>query len=213
MNLAPLFSLTDWVVRVMDALGPWGAGLLVLIENVFPPIPSELVLPLAGFTAQQGRFSVTWAIIACTVGSVVGAWVLYWLGHRLGRERTRAALRRLPLFEMRDFDRADGWFTRHGRTSVLLGRMIPGVRSFISIPAGLAGMPAWQFTAYTTLGSLAWNSLLIGAGYLLGAQWHRVGGYVDRASTFVTIAIVALLAWFIVHRARKHRRDPEAARR
>ncbi|RYJ01620.1 MAG: DedA family protein, partial [Actinomycetales bacterium] len=141
----------------MGAIGAPGVGLLLAVEAVFPPIPSEIVLPLAGFAANQGTLSLTGALIWSTIGSVVGALVLYGGGHRLGRDRVLRLWLRLPLVEERDFVRTEEWFARHGEKAVFFGRMVPLFRSLISIPAGINRMPLARFLVLTTVGSAIWN--------------------------------------------------------
>jgi len=201
-----LTGLVGVAADVMDALGEVGVGLLVAAENLFPPIPSELVLPLAGFLAAQGRLSLTLTIIAATVGSVAGAQVLYEAGRRLGVRRIRAIVGRLPLMQTDDVDRAEAWFARHGQSAVLFGRCLPVVRSLISVPAGVARMPRWRFVLLTGLGSLTWNATFIGGGYALGAQFERVEEYSGYLNLAVYAAIVVLLV-LGVRRALRDRRE------
>jgi membrane protein DedA with SNARE-associated domain len=200
-----LTGLAGWVVDVVDALGPVGVGLLVALENLFPPIPSEVVLPVAGFVASQGRMSLLGAIVGATLGAVVGAWLLYLIGAAFGRERIRRWLAKVPLMEVEDLDRAEAWFVRHGGAAVLIGRCVPVVRSLISIPAGLERMPVGRFLAYTALGSAVWNSALIGAGYLLGAQWEDVGHYADYLN-YVVYAVIAVIVVKFVWTGLRRRR-------
>lgn len=200
-----LTGLAGVVVDVVEALGAVGVGLLVLAENLFPPIPSEVVLPLAGFLAGQGRMSLTAVVVAATIGSVAGALVLYALGRLYGRERLARLLDRLPLTGREDLEAAELWFLRHGGKAVLFGRLVPGVRSLVSIPAGVAAMPLPRFIAYTTLGSAAWNLLLILLGYELGQHWHDVGEYSDVLSKAVIAAIVGAVLFFAVRRYLRQR--------
>lgn len=188
-------TVLDWVVLVMRTVGSPGVGLATAVETVFPPLPSELVLPLAGYTASQGYYSVTAAIAWATAGSLVGALVLYWLGAAWGLERICALADRIPLMHAEDVRRAVAWFGRHGRTAVFVGRLVPGVRSLISIPAGVDRMPLLRFCVFTTAGSLIWNAALILAGYELGAQWHVVEGYVGGIGNvvYVLLAVVAVV--------------------
>lgn len=202
-----LTGLVGVAADVIDALGEVGVGLLVLAENLFPPIPSELVLPLAGFLAAQGRLSLTLTIIAATAGSVLGALALYEAGRQLGVRRVRAIVGRLPLMQVEDVDRSVAWFARHGQKAVLLGRCLPVVRSLISVPAGVAHMPRGRFLLLTGLGSLVWNTAFIGGGYALGAQFDRVeeySGYLD----LVVYAAIAVLLVLGVRRAVRDRREP-----
>ena len=169
-------AVLDWVVLVMRTIGSPGVGVATALETVFPPVPSELVLPLAGYTASQGHYGLWPAIAWATAGSLVGALTLYWLGAAWGLERICALADRIPLMHAEDVRRAVAWFGRNGRKAVFFGRLVPGVRSLVSIPAGVDRMPLGTFCVYTTAGSLAWNAALILAGYELGAQWHRVEG-------------------------------------
>ncbi len=193
-----------WVLSLMTTIGEIGVGLAVLIETFFPPIPSEAVLPGAGFLAWDGRMNVWWAIVAATVGSLLGAWIWYGLGALLGRDRTRWIFVKVPLLETADFDKAEAFFARWGGAAVFFGRCVPLVRSFISIPAGIERMRLWSFTVYTLAGSLLWNGIWIGLGFAFGPaidpvleRWSGV------LSTLVLIAIGLAVLWFVVVRARK----------
>ncbi len=188
-----LTGLVGVAADVMEALGEIGVGLLVAAENLFPPIPSEVILPLAGFLAAQGRLSLTLTVVAATVGSVLGALVLYEAGRALGLRRIRAIVVRLPLMQGQDVDRADEWFARYGQPAVLFGRCLPVVRSLISVPAGVARMPRGRFLLLTGLGSLAWNCVFVGGGYLLGAQFEQVEEYSSYLNYAVYAAILVLL--------------------
>ena len=187
----------------MRTIGAPGVGVATALETVFPPVPSEVVLPLAGYTASQGHYGLVAAIVCATVGSVVGALVLYYLGVAWGKERLCATAERIPLLHARDVERAIGWFGSHGRRAIFLGRLVPGIRSFISIPAGIDRMPLPQFTAYTAAGSLVWNTVLIGAGYELGEQWHRVEQHVGDVASVVYVLLGLAVAWFVVRRLRQ----------
>ncbi|MHB1064874.1 MAG: DedA family protein [Georgenia sp.] len=202
---APLTGVAAWAVSVMESLGGFGAALLIALENLFPPLPSEVILPLAGFTASQGSLGLIEVIVWCTGGSVVGAWVLYGVGAILGRTRTRAIMNWLPLVKIEDVDRTEAWFDRHGKSTVFIGRMIPIFRSLISIPAGITRMPLLLFTALTLAGSLIWNTALILAGYWLGEQWHVVESYVGTLTYVVIGVVAAALAWFAISRVRTMR--------
>ncbi|MBO3095651.1 DedA family protein [Cellulomonas dongxiuzhuiae] len=192
-----LTGLAGWVVSVIDTLGPLGVGLLVALENLFPPIPSEVVLPVAGYVASQGGMSLTWAIVAATAGAVVGAWALYGLGATLGRARIRRWLEKIPLMEPEDLDGAEQWFVRHGGAAVLVGRWVPVVRSLISVPAGVERMNLGRFTLYTLLGSAVWNGGLVWAGHLLGSQWDDIGRYSDWLNAAVYAVIGVMLVRFV----------------
>lgn len=146
-------------------------------------------------------------IIAATVGSLLGAWALYGLGAWLGEARIRTLLRRLPLMHESDLDRAQSWFDRHGGTAVLIGRIIPVVRSLVSIPAGVQRMPLWRFTLYTAVGSGVWNTIFVVLGYVLGSQWSTVGDYSDLLNAVVMVAIVLAVVWFVGKRTLAARRE------
>ena len=189
-----LSSLAQWVQDVIEQLGYVGVALLVVLENVFPPIPSEIVLPFAGFVAQQGSYSVVLMILAATVGSVIGALIMYWIAAIIGDERLHAFTRKFGKWvQIREADltRAEEWFDRHAMSAVLVGRCVPLIRSVVSIPAGFRRMKLVPYIAYTFLGSLVWNIALVGAGAVLGENWERVEPVV---ATFQWIVIVVILA-------------------
>ncbi|TDD52222.1 DedA family protein [Saccharopolyspora elongata] len=196
-----------WVISVMEALGGPGAGMIVALENLFPPIPSEVILPLAGFTASQGNMSVIGAILWTTLGSLIGALALYGIGATLGRDRTRAIAAKIPLVKISDIDRTEAWFAKHGIKAVFFGRMIPLFRSFISLPAGVERMRLATFTLFTTLGSLIWNTVFVLAGYLLGQSWYLVEEYAGLFSRAVLITAILTVAAFIAIRIRNNRRE------
>jgi membrane protein DedA with SNARE-associated domain len=197
-------AVLDWVVLVMRTVGSPGVGLATALETVFPPVPSELVLPLAGYTARLGYYRVLAAVAWAPAGSLVGALVLYWLGAAWGLERICTLADRIPLMHAHDVRRAVAWFSRHGRTAVFVGRLVPGVRSLISIPAGIDRMPLLRFCAFTTAGSLVWNAALILAGYELGEQWHVVEGYVGPASN-VVYGLIGVVVVVVAARRLRHR--------
>ena len=204
-NTTELTGVAAWAVDIMEALGGPGAGLIIALENLFPPLPSEVILPLAGFTASQGTFSLTGAIAWTTLGSVVGALALYLLGAALGRDRFRALWRRMPLVNMDDLDRTEAWFGRHGGKAIFFGRMIPIFRSLISIPAGIERMPLLKFAALTLLGSAIWNTIFVVAGYQLGENWDVVEGYAGIFQKVVIVVVALLVVWWVVRRLRARR--------
>lgn len=207
---AELDGLAGWVVDVMEAIGAPGAGLLVALENLFPPLPSEVILPLAGFTASQGNFSLVGAIFWTTLGSVVGAIALYWIGVALGRRRLRVIVDKMPLVDLDDLDRTEAWFDRHGKATVFFGRMVPIFRSLISIPAGIERMNFPLFILLSAAGSLIWNSIFVVAGYFLGENWHIAEQYAGVFSRIVVIAVLIFLVWWVVRRVRRNRRNRAA---
>ena len=196
-------DIGGWVLDVIAALGYVGLALLLIAENLFPPIPSEVVLPLAGFLVGRGDLVFWQALLASTFGSVVGALILYALGRYGGRKLVLRYGRFLHVDED-GLDRADGWFRRYGDWVVLFARVVPLARSVVSIPAGTMKMPAGRFTTLTALGSLAWNSLLIGAGVILGANWQRVEAWIGSYSNVVlAVAALAVATLLVLRHLRK----------
>ncbi|MEE1794315.1 DedA family protein [Streptomyces sp. BE308] len=209
----PPGGIAGWAAGLVDTLGGPGAGLAIALENLFPPLPSEIILPLTGFAASQGVLSLASALFWTTLGSVVGAVVLYGIGRVFGRERMRRFWAKLPLVKVSDLERTEQWFARHGTKAVLLGRMVPVFRSLISVPAGVERMPLPTFVALTTAGSLLWNTVLVMAGYWLGDQWDLVETYVGVLSTVVLALVLLAAVGYVAVRVRgrkraQHRRTP-----
>jgi membrane protein DedA with SNARE-associated domain len=200
-------GIAGWASGLVETMGGPGAGLAIALENLFPPLPSEVVLPLTGFAAGQGVLSLASALFWTTLGSVVGATVLYWLGVLLGRRRLHAIWAKLPLVKPADLERTEEWFARHGTKAVFFGRMVPVFRSLISVPAGVERMPLATFLLLTTAGSLIWNSVLVLAGYWLGDQWGVVEQYVGVFSKVVGVLAVVALVVFLVKRVSQHRSE------
>ena len=197
-----LTALVDRAVSLMEVIGPEGAGLAIALENLFPPLPSEVILPMAGLTASRGTFTLFEALLWTTLGSIVGAFLLYGLGRWLGAERLRTLAAKIPLMHPEDIDSTVAWFERHGGKAVFFGRMLPIFRSLISIPAGVTRMPVWRFGLLTAAGSLVWNTVFVLAGFLLGESWHVVEMYADILQYFVIGAAVIGVAWFVYVRTR-----------
>lgn len=216
-----LGDLANWVQDVINQFGYLGVALLVVIENVFPPIPSEIVLPFAGFVAQQGASAVNATadaaqsdttvvgmMIAATVGSVVGALILYFVSAAIGPERLRGFVERFGKWfgvKRSDLVRAEEWFDRRSSAAVLVGRCVPLIRSIVSIPAGFRRMKLTSFVVLTAIGSAVWNIALIGAGAVLGDQWERVGEYVGVFQWLVIAAVLLVLVRFVVLRLKNRR--------
>jgi membrane protein DedA with SNARE-associated domain len=198
-----LDGLVDWVTSVVETLGYGGVAFLVALENLFPPIPSEVVLPLAGFVAANGDASFWGMVAAATIGSMVGAFLLYGISAAIGPVRLRALVVRYGKWfrlDEADLDRTEEWFDRRANSAVLICRCIPLMRSLISIPAGFRRMSLVPFTLYTLLGSLVWNVLLVGAGYLLGERWSQVEQPLDLFKNAVLVAIAAAVGWYVWRR-------------
>lgn len=191
----------DWIAAFLDSGGAWAIAALMFLENVFPPIPSELIMPLAGFNAARGGTPLWQALLAGGLGSLAGAWFWYLAGRAFGAHRLRrliASHGRWLTLTLSEFEAAEGWFNRYGAAVVFFGRFIPTVRTLISIPAGIERMPQGRFLAFTALGSFIWSGGLMLAGYLLEDQYDRVEHWIDPLSTAVVIGIVALYVWRVI---------------
>ena len=191
----------EWVLSVIESWGYPGIFFLMLAENVFPPIPSEVIMPLAGYLSASGQLSFWPTVLVGTLGSVLGTSLWYVVGAGIGAARLKRWAARhgrwLPLSPS-DIDRAQAWFDRYGGLAVLTGRMAPVVRTLISVPAGVARMPWLRFLGYTALGSLLWTLLLTGAGLLLEANYHRVADVIDPLSTLVVVTVVVVYLYRVV---------------
>ncbi|NES28779.1 DedA family protein [Micromonospora terminaliae] len=198
-------GLTGWVASVIDSFGAVGVALLVALESIIPPIPSEVVLAMAGYLAAEGRFNLVLIVLAATAGSLLGALVLYWLGAALGEERLKRWLDHIPLVDREDLEKADRWFERHGRWAVLIGRVVPVVRSLVSVPAGANRMPLGEFILLTTLGSGVWNALIVGAGFALGSRWERVNQYSDWFNYAIFAVFAVMIVSWVVKKVRRRR--------
>ncbi len=200
-------GLTGFAADLLNSFGEFGVGVLVFIEVLVPPIPSEVILPFAGYLSQAGDLQIGWLIFWSTAASLVGALVLYWLGAAVGMSRAIDLIARTKLVSRSDLERGAEWFTRHGSWSVLVGRVIPGVRSLISIPAGAARMGLTRFCLYTVIGSGIWNTFLIGMGAALGTQHELLDQYLGYVDYVVYAAIAIALVTLVVRRYREHRRS------
>jgi len=203
-----LAGLAGWASDVIQSLGYVGIAVLIALENLLPPIPSEVILPLAGFLVGRGRFEFLPVLVASTAGSLTGALALYGLGWWLGEYRLRRFVGRFGRFlllDEADLDRAIGWFKRYGGRAVFFGRLVPGVRSLISVPAGIERMPIWRFVAYTFGGSALWNALLVGVGWILGDQWAQVRQYTQVLQYALLAAAIGAVAWFLWRRLVRRR--------
>lgn len=191
----------EWVVSTIDSWGYWGVFLLMVAENVFPPIPSEVIMPLAGFLAGRGDMSLFVTLIVGTTGSVLGTMMWYYIGMWIGEARLKrwaAKHGRLLTVSPSDIDTAREWFNRHGAAAVFFGRMIPAIRTLISVPAGLSNMPMWKFLVYTVLGSAIWTALLTFAGLLLHENYALVADYVDPLSKVVVVTVIAVYIYRVI---------------
>lgn len=207
--MGPVTTLTDRVIDVIESIGEVGVGLLIALETILPPIPSEVILPFAGFAAHDGRLNVVLAWVCATLGSLVGALVLYGLGLKFSYERLHhlAERRWFFLFGVRDLERGMRFFDDHGSLVVFVGRFIPLIRSIVSVPAGLDAMPLPRFLALTAAGSGLWNAVFIGIGYRLGAEYDVVEQYMGPVSKGVVGILALVLVWLVVRRLRERARQ------
>ncbi len=201
--------MVEWITNTMNSLGYWGIGLLMFLENLFPPIPSELIMPLAGFTIAQGEMQFAPVIVAGVLGTVVGALPWYYAGKILGEQRLKSLADRYGKWltvSSKDITRATSWFDKHGGKAVFFCRLVPGVRTLISLPAGISRMPLIPFLFLSTLGTLLWVSLLTYAGYVLGDNYEVVDQYLGPVSKIVVASLVFAFIIWVVQRNLKRKR-------
>ena len=193
-----------WIIEIMNQFGYLGIFLLIAIENIFPPIPSEVILLFGGFMGTYTNMHIVGIIIASTLGSLVGAYALYFIGKIFNKERLKKIVRgkigKVLRLKEKDIDMADEWFDKKGNKTVFFCRFIPIVRSLISIPAGMSEMPLGKFTLYTVVGSLIWNTVLSIAGQTVGVNWESILAIFEQYSHIAAIVLVILgvgaIVWF-----------------
>ncbi|MEX5935383.1 DedA family protein [Mammaliicoccus sciuri] len=196
--------MESWITSVMEQFGYFGIALLILLENVFPPIPSEVILTFGGFMTTKSDLTVLGVVVASTIGSVGGAVILYWIGRILNVERIERIIEKWGKYlrlTKEDVRKADAWFDKYGPWTVFFCRFIPLIRSLISVPAGMSGMNQWLFLVLTTIGTLIWNLVLVLVGAKVGDNWHQIVNYMDVYSHFmyavIAIGIIVFIIWFI----------------
>lgn len=190
-------SVFDWILSLIDKAGYGGIAFLMLLENLFPPIPSELIMPLAGFSAAKGSLNIAGVIVAGTVGSLAGAYFWFLIGRWIGPKRLkRFAARhgRWLTLHPEEIDQARSFFERHQAAALFLGRLVPTIRTLISVPAGVNCIPTPTFLLWSSLGTSLWTALLAGAGYLLQGQYERVSEWLNPVSNVV---FMALALWYV----------------
>ena len=188
-------KISEWVLIIMEQFGLLGITVMMFLENVFPPIPSELIMPAAGFAAAMGKMNLVLVIIAGTLGSVLGALPLYYLGTVFDEKRLFSLAEKYGkyvLVKPSDVTNAQDWFHKYGKTVIFFGRMIPAIRSLISIPAGMARMPMLPFLVLTAIGSAIWTTILAYAGYILGANYEQVEAFIEPISKIVVIVVLCI---------------------
>ncbi len=199
--------MVEWITNTMNSLGYLGIGLLMFLENIFPPIPSELIMPLAGFTVAQGKLNFGMVILAGVLGTVLGTLPWYYAGKILGEQRLKSWADRYGRWltiSSKDIDRADRWFDKHADKAVFFCRLVPGIRTLISLPAGISGMHLVPFLLYSTLGTLLWVSLLTYTGYVLGDNYELVEKYLAPVSKIVLITLViGFIIWLVRRNMRR----------
>ncbi|WP_242025384.1 DedA family protein [Phormidium tenue] len=198
-------TMQEWITNTMNSLGYLGIGLLMFLENLFPPIPSELIMPLAGYTATfpNTQIQVIPAIAAGVIGTILGAIPWYYAGLILGQQRLQVLAGRYGKWigiSGEDIEKSVNWFQKHGTKAVLFGRLVPGIRTLISIPAGISKMPVVPFFLYSTIGTIVWVTLLTYAGYFLGKNYKLVEDYIDVITKVVVFGVLLAIAAFIGYR-------------
>jgi membrane protein DedA with SNARE-associated domain len=195
--------LAEWIPNVMNQLGYWGIGLLMFLENLFPPIPSELIMPLAGFTVAKGQMDFILVVIAGVVGTIVGAFPWYYIGKFISEERLEHLADKYGKWisvTSKDIKKANNWFNEHGGKAVFFCRLVPGVRTLISLPAGINNMPLIPFTLYSTLGTTIWVTFLTFLGYKLGDNYELVDEYLGPVSKIILAIIVIFFILWVVRK-------------
>ncbi|MBN8831431.1 MAG: DedA family protein [Sphingomonadales bacterium] len=193
--------MTDWVVHLIDYGGYWGIALLMVLENVFPPIPSELIMGIGGIRVGQGRMEMVPLLLAGTIGTTIGNFSWYWLGYKLGFERLRPLVHRYGRWmtlRWRDVEWLRRCFERHGEKIVFIFRFMPAFRTIVSLPAGLFRMSALRFAIWTTGGALIWNIILAGAGYFLGTRFDEIDVWLGPITNVCVGLIAVAYVWRLV---------------
>ena len=200
--------MVEWITTTMNSLGYWGIGLLMFLENLFPPIPSELIMPLAGFTASQGKMNFWLAVLAGTIGTVLGALPWYYAGRLISEQRLKGWADRYGKWvgvSGEDISQSNQWFNRQGRKAVLFCRLVPGVRTLISLPAGINAMPLALFLIYSTIGTTLWTIFLTALGYFLGKNYALVEDYLGPVSKFVLLGLGIAFGIWLFWKIQKNR--------
>lgn len=198
--------MLDWITNTITALNYWGIALLMFLENIIPPIPSELIMPLAGFTVTQGKLIFFWVVVAGTLGSLLGALPWYSVSRRLGETQLKTWIDQYGKWlnlTNEDINKSQDWFRKYGSAVVLFGRLIPGIRTFISVPAGLQKMPWLEFLGYSLIGSLCWNLLLTYAGFVLGQNYGLVEKYLGPVAAVVLVGLALFFIVWVVYRKKQ----------
>lgn len=201
-------NLTQWITSIMEQLGYFGIALLMFLDNIFPPIPSEIIMPSAGYTASQGQLLLVGVVIAGCIGSLIAAALLYWVGYTFNHERIFRFVDRYGKFlflKSVDVKKSLDWFEQYGHRIVFFGRMIPAVRSLISIPAGMSHMPFWKFMFYSSLGTIIWTTFLASVGFYFGENQILMQQIFSQAS-YIILSLLAIFLLWLAYRRYHHKR-------
>ena len=196
-------NITEWVISVMEQLGYWGIALLMFLDNIFPPIPSEIIMPSAGYSASQGQLVLLGVIIAGCVGSLLAAAVLYWIGYKFSHERIFSFVDKYGKYlfiKSEDVKKSLTWFEQYGHRIVFFGRMIPAVRSLISIPAGMSHMPFWKFMLFSGLGTIIWTTFLACVGFYLGENQDLMHKVLSQVGYIIITIVILIIGWILYRR-------------
>lgn len=199
-------NLTEWIISIMEQLGYWGIALLMFLDNVFPPIPSEIIMPSAGYAASQGQLHIVGVIVAGCLGSLIAAAVLYWVGYKFNHATIFSFVDRYGKYlflKSTDVQKSLQWFEQHGHRIVFAGRMIPAVRSLISIPAGMSRMPFWKFMLYSSLGTIIWTTFLAYVGFYFGENQALMHQIFSQVGYIILIIVVIVAGWLIYRRQQR----------
>lgn len=202
-------NLTEWIISIMEQLGYLGIALLMFLDNVFPPIPSEIIMPSAGYSASQGQLTLLGVIIAGCFGSLLAAAFLYWIGYQFKHEGIFRFIDRYGKYlfiKSEDVKKSLGWFEHYGHRIVFFGRMIPAVRSLISIPAGMSHMPFWKFMFYSSLGTIIWTTFLACVGFYFGENQQLMQQIFSKVSDVIIVIVVLLIGWIVYRRQQRKNR-------
>lgn len=202
-------NLTEWIISIMEQLGYWGIALLMFLDNIFPPIPSEIIMPFAGYSASQGQLLLVGVIVAGCIGSLLAAAILYWIGYKFNHDSIFRFVDRYGKYlfiKSPDVKKSLDWFEQYGHRIVFFGRMIPAVRSLISIPAGMSHMPFWKFMFFSSLGTIIWTTFLACVGFYFGENQALMQNIFSQVSHFIIIIVIAIIIWILYRRHKRKNR-------
>ncbi|WP_445660230.1 DedA family protein [Acinetobacter sp. F16] len=202
-------NLTEWIISIMEQLGYWGIALLMFLDNIFPPIPSEIIMPSAGYSASQGQLLLVGVIIAGCIGSLLAAAILYWIGYKFNHDSIFRFVDRYGKYlfiKSLDVKKSLDWFEQYGHRIVFFGRMIPAVRSLISIPAGMSHMPFWKFMFFSSLGTIIWTTFLACVGFYFGENQALMQTIFSQVSHFIIIIVITIMIWILYRRHKRKNR-------